>query len=863
MTLPPDWTAPENDHRGIDRLPPAWSPTVAVVIPAYNRPEALDLTLAGLCAQLHAPDRVVVADDGSSVDLGPTVAAYTDLLPVSLERQERDGFGLARARNMGAAACDEDVLIFLDSDCIPGPAFVERHISWHARAANVLVAGSRVHVSVEGIDRESVRGGHTRLDDLPQVGEPVVEPGTEPADWRRPIYRRTAALTFGDQGFRAAVGCNISLTAVRFAEAGGFDPAFRAYGGEDTEFAWRVWQQGAFVVPDNSAVCFHQIQPGEDRTWRADSRRLSRPLLSDRIPNRFYRTARTPFATVPKLSWVVSVDSRDEADEAIRRLAADQYPDCELVLWGPSGAVAGLDALDGFASRVSVVDETGAAGLDRAVKASRGEVLALMDGRAEFSKALAEKAVRRLQDDPRASAVRFPYLLGGSDLYRRFDDLSDIDAAAGRAGSPLFAFVKRRELMKDREALESGGPAVAAAIARSRTLFMAGDRISLADASAPSAGRHMGVGEVLASDIRDLARVAVRTARTLREGSNRQPSVTTGSARRREDVPTVAPIAIDYIGFTEHNNLGDDAILVALQREMPWASLARDHADARVLMVGGGTLVNGARYYLNRVVRNDSPSMERLVMGVGVRDPDFHGVTEPIQDWARFFDSSLYAGVRGPDSIDALRKLGYNGEIDIFGDPAVLLEPPANVERNPDRVVVCPVWTSGNLMGGNDRAVFDALAAEIARLAAEGRDVVMLSAFPEDDRHLIALMRSAGLPDMPYMAGYESVDASMELLAGAGLVIAERLHAAILAAAAGTPFVGLEYWPKHRDFARSIDLERCIVPTAGLTAAGLATAVRAIDAARAEITETMDAAVAAMRTRQRGILETVRTQLTA
>jgi GT2 family glycosyltransferase len=864
---PPGWIAPENDHRGVARLPATSQPSLAVVIPTYNRPRALALTLAGLCNQTVPPGLVVVADDGSQEDLTSVVSRYDSSLPIRMERQVHDGFGAGRARNLGASVTELDVVVFLDSDCIPSQTFIECHRFWHSRASNVVVAGSRVHVSAEGVEVDAVRNGTLDLGSLPQLGEAVV-PGSGPADWRRLIYRRSGDLTLGDLGFRAAISSNVSVRTTLFREVGGFDPAFRTYGGEDTELAWRLWQQGAFVVPDNTAVCFHQVEPGEDPAWRSESRRLSRPLLADRIPHRFYRASATPFATVPKLSWLASTADRKETESLLKRLAASTFPDCELVLWGPAEATAGFDALEGFAARTRVITHAGPDGFRRALEASRGEVVAAVDGRAHFSKALAEKAIRRLDDDRRAAAVRIPYRLG-DDVYRRLDDLSAIDGALGRLGTPLLAFVTRRELMKNRPALADPGRAVLEALGRSRTLFMPGDRVDLATTTG-STPRRMGVGEVLASDPRDLARVAVRAARGLRGGAAPASTPDTAADPGTSGTPDTpgpagdspALVAIDYIGFTEHNNLGDDAILVALRREMPWASLARDHTDAGVIMVGGGTLVNGARYYLNRVLRNDSPAMEKVVLGVGVRDPDFHGVTEPIEEWARFFDSSIYAGVRGPDSIDALRKLGYHGEVDIFGDPALLLEAPPGVTRDPGRVVVCPVWTSGNIMGGNDHAVFDALATEIARLSAEGREVIMLSAFPEDDRHLIALMRSAGRPDMPYVAGYENVDDTMELLAGAGLVIAERLHAGILAAAAGTPFIGLEYWPKHRDFARSVGLERCVVPTADLTADSLATAVRRIEADVADITGTMNEAVASMRARQRRTLQTIRSTLT-
>jgi polysaccharide pyruvyl transferase WcaK-like protein len=160
-----------------------------------------------------------------------------------------------------------------------------------------------------------------------------------------------------------------------------------------------------------------------------------------------------------------------------------------------------------------------------------------------------------------------------------------------------------------------------------------------------------------------------------------------------------------------------------------------------------------------------------------------------------------------------LRKLGYHRDLPVMGDPALSLRPADGTARVEGRVVVCPVYTSGNLHGGSDEAVFAALAELIGKLRAEGREVVHMSAFPQDDRWLIDLMRRSGSHDLPYVAGYADIDDTMALLASADLVIGERLHAAIMAAAAGTPFVGVEYRPKVRDFARSVGQEDAVVRT--------------------------------------------------
>ena len=820
MTRPPDHVASENDYRAL-RPDPSAGPAVSVVVPAYGRPDALARTLAGLLPQLRDTDEVVVVDDGSE----PPITGLPDR--VRLLRQERDGFGAARARNLGLAETERDVVLFLDADTIPGKGFVDAHRGWHAVAANLLVVSFRKHVAASGTTPEAIARNGPEL--LPEIDNP--EAGIV-SDWRRWLARRAARLTLGDHAFRAGLSNNMSIRRERLEEVGSFDEAFKSWGGEDTELTWRVWNSGAFIVPETVDV-FHQVETDEMRGWRQQARKTNLALIADRVPHRFYRPRPNPFASVPKLSWIVPASTRDEVEAVWKRMTATPFGDAELI-WVPTGEAAGsLTALERSSPRNRIAASVAAAILD-----ARGEIIAFCDARVRFGPNVVPKAVDRLNADPRASVVRLPYALG-EDRYRRLDDLEAVDVTYGRDGAPLLALAKRRELLKDRTALADPSRWWVETLRRSRHILLPGDAAS-APLEALGRPRLPGRAELTTVAWDEAARIAVRNVR---------------SRLRSEEAPDPAPeadeprIPIDYVGFTERFNLGDDAVLVATQRLMPWARIGRDIDEAKCLMLGGGTLINGRRYYLTRILRRDTPTNERAVFGVGVRDPAFHGVTEPMEEWWRFFDSSLVTTVRGPMSVEHLRRLGYRGDVEVIGDPALSLEV-SGVEVDADSVVVCPVWTSGNLMGGDDRPVFQALAGLIERLVAEGRHVTMLSAFPHDDRHIIELMRAAGHPDLEYVAGYTDVDEAMRVLARAGIVVAERLHAAILAAAASRPFVALEYWPKHRDFARSVDAEEQVVPTAGIEADSLWKTFMEIDRHRDEHAERVGQQVARLRSLQ-------------
>lgn len=836
---PPPLVAPENHYNEATTRDAAWEPSVAVVIPVYNRVDRLDATLAGLVTQTRRPDEVVVADDGSQEDVGAVVDRYRDRMSIRLVRQERDGFGAGRARNLGADGTDSDIVIFIDSDCIPVPEFVDRHLWWHRRAAGLVVVGSRYHIDGDAVSPAMVES------DFPAVRAAAVripEDGA-PDDWRGLFYRRNRKLTIGDGAYRAVLSSNVSVDAQQFSRVGGFLDAFKAWGGEDTELGWRLWNDGAFVVAANDAAVFHQLEQGEDRTWRMDSIERNRPLMADRVPHRFYRKVPSVFHLVPRVSWVVAVASAEEVDAVWTDVSRSTYPDTEVVLTGPSPALERVAAVVDNPRVVSVPGPD----IGRAIEVARGEFVAILDGRLRPNRRMLEHAVRRFEGDPRIGAVRGAYAMKGVGTFRRFRDLEAIDATDGR-GAPLFAVVRRREVMKDIRAGELDWPAL---FRRCRLDLLVNDTVEgdASDFDLPSRSRlPLGTAEVMRAGTEESARAVVRAFRARRAGARRaaEPSVALSSAR---------PV-VRYVGWTGHQNLGDEAMLAAVRTLMPWAEIDPSAEDPDLLMLGGGTLFNANGGYLSHVERLDSPYIDRVVFGTGVRSPSYWGVTEPVERWWDILDSSLAVTVRGPDSERHLRRFGYEGQVDVIGDPALALERPDNVERVAGRVVVCHVYTGGRCWGGDDLAVFDRLAQTIARLTAEGREVVIMTAYPGDDRWAMSIMRDAGHPHLSYVPGYADLDATLELLSSSDLVIGERLHGAVLAAAVGTPFVAVEYRPKLRDFARSIGREDDVVRTDEMER--LDEVVDAVIADRDRIAEEIGAAVDDLRGRQRTVAQNLR-----
>jgi polysaccharide pyruvyl transferase WcaK-like protein len=102
--------------------------------------------------------------------------------------------------------------------------------------------------------------------------------------------------------------------------------------------------------------------------------------------------------------------------------------------------------------------------------------------------------------------------------------------------------------------------------------------------------------------------------------------------------------------------------------------------------------------------------------------------------------------------------------------------------------------------------------------------------------------------DAEIVAPVDAAAAAREL-ARCSVAITSRLHAGILASLSETPVVSLEYQPKCRDFALSIDDERSLIRTDQLTSGDVVDRVLATFADSASIRVGTAAAVARLRER--------------
>lgn len=295
-----DWGALEPPPVG------GWRPTtpVSVIIPAYNCPETLALSLAALSRQTYPSEllEVVVVDDGSApqLELPETVP---DNCRVVRAPDHSTGWGRGNALHVGVSVSDGEILHWLDADLIPFPEHVEAQARWHHAAPDAVTLGYKRFVSGQWPPAAEVlrQLGDGSLDTLFPPEE------TERHDYVEDIIEATDQLRAADHlVFRAHVGATAALHRDLYHAAGGLDTQLRL--GEDSEFGYRLAQAGAVFIPEPRARSWH-LGPSHAMRQGERLRRHNRPYLADRMPlprwlrGRARRSWRVPLVTV-----VVAVD---------------------------------------------------------------------------------------------------------------------------------------------------------------------------------------------------------------------------------------------------------------------------------------------------------------------------------------------------------------------------------------------------------------------------------------------------------------------------------------------------------------------------------------------------------------------------
>jgi GT2 family glycosyltransferase/SAM-dependent methyltransferase len=226
---------------------------LAVVIPTRERWPILRRTLHALATQSVSGFEVVVVADGD--ETGPS-----EIPGARLIRAQKGGPG--QARNVGVAATDRPLILFLGDDIIPTARLVESHLEGHGR-----------HPETESAI----------------LGLSVWHPEASPNRVMR--WMEWSGVQFdydGIQGEDAGWGrfysSNVSLKREFFLRVGGFDEEFE-YDYEDLDFAYRAHSGGLMLWYQPAALGQHLHSYDLDRlVGRYGSHAVGERLMCKKHP---------------------------------------------------------------------------------------------------------------------------------------------------------------------------------------------------------------------------------------------------------------------------------------------------------------------------------------------------------------------------------------------------------------------------------------------------------------------------------------------------------------------------------------------------------------------------------------------------
>lgn len=97
--------------------------SISIIIAIYNRRDELFELLNSLQRQTDKDFEIIVVDDGSKIDLSPTIKLFENQLDIKFYQKTNSGPGLTR--NYGAKRAKNDWLVFVDSDVIVEENYIE------------------------------------------------------------------------------------------------------------------------------------------------------------------------------------------------------------------------------------------------------------------------------------------------------------------------------------------------------------------------------------------------------------------------------------------------------------------------------------------------------------------------------------------------------------------------------------------------------------------------------------------------------------------------------------------------------------------------------------------------------------------
>ena len=223
--------------------------SISVIIPTYNREDALRDSIADVLKQDYPNFEVIVVDQTATHK--PEIQGYLE--EISNAEKIRwlrvDWASLPGARNYAVRRASGDIVLFIDDDVQLPDGFLAAHARNYQEKAEIGAVAGRVFDRMKLTDS----GGSLTIEDLPPE---AMDPGIA---W----YYIDLVHTVKPQQVLSARGCNMSFRREIFTQYGlKFDERFRGSAvREESDFCLRLRETGYKIWYDPEA---HLVHLGEE-----------------------------------------------------------------------------------------------------------------------------------------------------------------------------------------------------------------------------------------------------------------------------------------------------------------------------------------------------------------------------------------------------------------------------------------------------------------------------------------------------------------------------------------------------------------------------------------------------------------------
>jgi glycosyltransferase involved in cell wall biosynthesis len=247
------------------------TPTLSVIIPAYQDPYRLGFVLEALSRQ-QSSDYQIMIIDGGEVQVKDLIAEFKSYMNLEYYPLPKPVQNPSLTRNYGVVRAKAPRILFLDQDCVPAPDVLAEHAQY--KDESIIVVGFRTFVHQDSLC-------NLTLDDLYNDGRFHYAADMR-YDWffrRRGVQPNQRLIYF----FGSVYTCHASVPTALVRKVGGFDEAIDTWGSEDFELGTKLGRAGCFLILRPDLTVYHMDHPFRPRRYELLENRIDPTVNSSKM----------------------------------------------------------------------------------------------------------------------------------------------------------------------------------------------------------------------------------------------------------------------------------------------------------------------------------------------------------------------------------------------------------------------------------------------------------------------------------------------------------------------------------------------------------------------------------------------------